>query len=154
MLRAQFAVAARGDDQELLAFEGVGHGSGLATSRKFKLPELLAGFRIEGSEIIVHGSGREHEAACANHWSAESDGSRIHARNPASQRDVPDFFPREKIDGGNSAPGRRVAWKSARREKRRSKHAVRCAGLPRKFSVEPVGIAGVLAGVFELCAGN
>src|SRR3981189_3218079 len=32
--------------------------------------------------------------------------------------------------------------------------ARRGAGLPRKFSVEPVGIAGVFAGVFELCAGN
>src|SRR5258708_29539628 len=48
LLRAAFAVAARGNDHVLFALHRVRHGGGLAAGPELEFPELLAGFGIQG----------------------------------------------------------------------------------------------------------
>src|SRR5207302_8706921 len=71
-------------------------GVALAAGRKLVFPELLAGLGVERAQVVIHSGGSEHKVARAHHGPAESDRTRVHPRNPASQRDIPDFSPEKR----------------------------------------------------------
>src|SRR5882757_9021458 len=109
----ELAVAAGGDDQVLLAIEGVGHRGGLAACGKLVPPELLAGLRVEGPQEGIHGRGREHESACRYHGSSETDRARFLARNQRPERNIPELPAGKEVDGLGRAPRRGVAGQLA-----------------------------------------
>src|SRR5258708_36225564 len=71
LLGPEFPMAAGRNDHVVFAVEHVGHRSCLAAGGKLVLPKLFAGFDIEGAKIIIHGSGGEDQAVCANHCAGD-----------------------------------------------------------------------------------
>src|SRR6266851_6412793 len=79
-LRAQLAVAARGDYHELLAVapQAIGHRHCLPAGRQAAFPEFGAGVDIERAQIIIHRRSDKYDASGSNDrptqiWRAADD---------------------------------------------------------------------------------
>src|SRR2546427_5018352 len=70
-------MAASGDHHVLFAVraELVGHWCGVATSRKLRLPQLLACFHIEGTKVGIEGAGDENQSSRTGDGATQADRS-------------------------------------------------------------------------------
>src|SRR2546422_10453254 len=68
---------ASGDHHVLLPVGAwlVGHWRGVATSRKLRLPQLLACFHIEGTKVGIEGAGDENQSSRTGDGATQADRS-------------------------------------------------------------------------------
>src|ERR1700722_9913912 len=75
LLRTEFAMAARADDDVLTVVEGVGHRGGLGAGGERIFPAGLPGPAVERTEVAIHGRGDEDEISGGDDGAAEVDGA-------------------------------------------------------------------------------
>src|SRR5439155_24084538 len=117
------------------------------------LPELFAGFDIEGAQIRIHRGRRENQATSSYDGSSQVDRTRLLARNHLAERSIPDLLARKEINCLGRAPGWSIARQLAGGKDERTIEAVGCTFLFAEFAVDTVILLLVRLG-FELLAGN